>query len=178
MERLAAVFDDRRRAVLGRTLAARAVDAARGAGCDVAVVTADATVTGWAEAQGLTVVTDPGSGLDAAAEAGVTIAPTRPWAVVHGDLPFIGPSDVAALFTGSLPAIAPSKDGGTSAIATTGPFRFRYGPASFRRHLAEVGGAARVVVRRGLAIDVDRPRDVAVLGLLDRDLEIRDTGGA
>lgn len=175
MERLAALLDERRRAVLGRNLAARAVAAAVGAGCSVVVVTGDPEVAGWARAHGSTVITDTGEGLDAAALAGTAVAADRPWAVVHGDLPFIRSSDVAALFAGSLPAIAPSKDGGTSAIAGIGPFRFRYGPASFHRHLAETAGMARVVVRRGLAIDVDSPRDVAAIGA--SLLDIRDTGG-
>jgi 2-phospho-L-lactate guanylyltransferase len=46
------------------------------------------------------------------------------------------------------------------------PFRFQYGPGSFRRHAADaraLGAAVRVVRRPDLAFDVDVPDDLAEL---------------
>lgn len=179
MERLAPKMDDRARAVLSRMLADRVLDAALRTECEVAVVTGDPTVVAWAAAQDVIVVPDPGTGLNGAAAAGVAAAGDRPWAVLHGDLPLITPADVDALFAAALPAIAPSKDGGTSAIAALGAFVFRYGVGSYHRHLAAVRGAARVVVRPGLAVDIDRVEDLVALGTrwLDRAPAMRDTAG-
>jgi 2-phospho-L-lactate guanylyltransferase len=88
------------------------------------------------------------------------------WAVVHADLPLLTPQDLDAIRhaagAGGRIVLSPSHNGGTSAIAGSTPtFPFRYGPGSFRRHLATVGGDVRVVVRRGLAVDVDQPGDLA-----------------
>jgi 2-phospho-L-lactate/phosphoenolpyruvate guanylyltransferase len=49
------------------------------------------------------------------------------------------------------------------------PFRFAYGPGSFRRHAAEarrLGLGFRVVRDADLAFDVDVPDDLDRLGLL------------
>lgn len=78
--------------------------------------------------------------------------------------------------------LAPSRDGGTTALAAPEPrFPFAYGPASFHRHLRAAAGRAAVVVRLGLALDLDHPADLvaarahpagawlgAVLGLASR----------
>src|SRR5665811_1981594 len=67
------------------------------------------------------------------------------------------PASMAAAGT----VLAPSHDGGTSLVGgMLNPFPFRYGPGSFRRHLSAVLGHARVLVRPGLALDLDRPRDL------------------
>jgi 2-phospho-L-lactate guanylyltransferase len=162
MARLAPVLDADGRAHLSRDLASRAVTAASSAGAEPMVVTGDHTVASWADQLGMAVIADPGGGLDAAANAGVEATEGGPWIVLHADLPAVTGEDVAVMLSamGEIPVLAPSKDGGTSAIAATAPFPFRFGPRSFHRHLAAVAGRAHVIVRRGLAIDIDRPEDL------------------
>lgn len=162
MSRLAGVLDPPARSRLTLELADRLVDAAAEAGLEVIVVTASLEVRAWAAGRGLAVVDDPGGGLDAAATAGTAAVAGR-WALVHGDLPLVDARDLLALTDGDdLPVLAPSKDGGTSAVVDRGAFPFAYGPGSFARHLARVPHA-RVVVRPGLAVDLDRPHDLAAL---------------
>jgi 2-phospho-L-lactate guanylyltransferase (CobY/MobA/RfbA family) len=57
-------------------------------------------------------------------------------------------------------AIAPSADGGTTALAGSGPAVFTYGPGSFRRHLGRFPEAG-IVIRTGLLHDVDSYSDLA-----------------
>jgi len=176
MERLAGDVDAGTRSALIRTLGTGVLTAAVTCGADIAVVTADDEVSAWAGQLGAAAIADPGGGLDAAATAAVRAAAGRVWAVVHGDLPLIEPADLTALASGPLPALAPSTDGGTSAVAgITSAFPFRFGPRSFHRHCAAVGGRCRVVTRRGLAVDVDRPRDLSVLARLGAIQQARKT---
>ena len=170
MTRLAAdtTADDRR--ALGLELADRVIGAARGAGLEVIIVTADAAVRGWASGASVRVVAEPPSGgLDHAAATGVASASSGPWIVVHSDLPAITPDDlvVAAEHAERGIVLAPSHDGGTPLVgAAGGSFPFRYGPGSYRRHLAAVRGRASILIRPGLALDLDRPWDLdALVGL-------------
>lgn len=84
--------------------------------------------------------------------------------VVHADLPLLSSDDVAALLAAAEAAgvaVAPDRHGeGTNAIALADarPFRFAFGPGSFRAHSAEAGGA--IVRRPGLALDIDSPEDL------------------
>ncbi len=163
--RLVPALDGKQRAALARRLAAHTVDVARACG-DVAVVTASAEVADWAKSIGVRVVTEGGSGLDAAAGSFVADAGRRPWAVLHADLPLLAAGELArALRAADLigACVAPSSDGGTSLLAAQGAFEFAYGPGSFHRHLRFRPDAA-VVVAPGLAVDVDRPADLTVLG--------------
>ena len=92
----------------------------------------------------------------------VAAAAGRPWAVLHGDLPLLQPSDfegIAASAGSGTKVLAPSRDGGTNLIAGLGAFSFRYGPGSFARHMAKAPGS-RVVVTTGLAVDIDTPADL------------------
>jgi 2-phospho-L-lactate guanylyltransferase len=162
--RLAGVLDAAARSALGRRVAARTVDVARAVVGDdsVLVVTGDADVVAWAEAIGVSVIDEDPGGLDGAAAAVVAAAGGRPWAVVHADLPLLTRSELGAALAvadASGAAIAPSSDGGTSLIAATGSFRFAYGEGSFQRHLRALPGAG-VLVRRGLALDLDTPADL------------------
>ncbi|RPI23237.1 MAG: 2-phospho-L-lactate guanylyltransferase, partial [Actinobacteria bacterium] len=148
MARLSAVLDGTARADLIRRLGASALAAAEGAGATTAVVTADGEVGAWALDAGAEVVPDPGEGLNAAAAAGAEFAAGGPWVVLHGDLPGVHAADIAALLDSldDRPVLAPSKDGGTNAVAAvTQGFPFRFGPGSFRLHLAALRGEARVV---------------------------------
>ncbi len=163
--RLAPRLDGPARRRLGQALALRTAGAAAAAGAEVAIVTGDDRVAGWASGNGLEVIPEPAPGLDAAAGAVVAAAAVsgRPWAVVHADLPLVEPPDLEAVFAalaGRQVALAPARDGGTNVVAGEGPFPFRYGPASFHRHARRGAGRYAVVARPGLALDLDTPADL------------------
>lgn len=166
--RLAAHLPEQDRAELARTLATRVVEAA--APLAVVVVTGAPEVREWAGALGLDVVDDPGRGLDEAARAGVghlrELGAVRA-VVAHGDLPFA--ESLVALgrdLSRPIVALVPChRDDGTNvcSLPVDLPFRFSYGPGSFRRHAAEVrrlGLGLRVVRRADLAFDVDVAADL------------------
>jgi 2-phospho-L-lactate guanylyltransferase len=168
--RLADALDGTTRAELARRWADTVLDAA--AGLAVCVVSSDPEVRDWAQTRGAAVVDDPGS-LDTAAAAGRVHLTDRGCArviVAHADLPRAR-SFVALARDASLPllAIVPChRDDGTPVLSlpASAPFTFAYGPASFRRHVAEArrrGLGVRVVRDPDLAFDVDVPDDL--LGL-------------
>ncbi|MEN8233587.1 MAG: DUF2064 domain-containing protein [Actinomycetota bacterium] len=166
LSRLSAVMATDRRAEVMQRLVDRTVSASRAAGVIPMIVTADHGVAKWATHNDIPVVDEGPGGLDAAAASGIAATTGDAWLVIHADLPRISPADVAAaaqlLDRGVV--LAPSHDGGTSLIGGRGPsFPFRYGPGSFRRHLSAVGGQASILVRPGLAIDLDRPWDLKAL---------------
>jgi 2-phospho-L-lactate guanylyltransferase len=85
------------------------------------------------------------------------------------DLPLVTPADLAALCAALPPApsvvLAPTADGGTGALLRQPPLALpaRFGADSLRAHLetaAARGVAARLVWRRNLSLDVDRPADL------------------
>lgn len=125
------------------------------------IVTADADVAFWATGQGFPSIPDPGQGLDAAAASGVEWAMMSQsrWIVLHADLPLLTTDDLAALAATRGDVIAPSADGGTSAISATHPLEFGYGPGSFHRHLSRLDSPV-IVSRIGLLHDVDSPADL------------------
>ncbi|MFP3914560.1 MAG: 2-phospho-L-lactate guanylyltransferase [Actinomycetota bacterium] len=167
--RLAPLLPARARSRLGRDLARHTMTAVAQAGAEVIALAADSHVAAWAKENGWDAVEDPGGGLDGAATAFAAAASSRerPWLVIHADLPLLRAADLApaldALETGDCP-IAPSDDGGTSLVGGTAPMRFSYGPGSFHRHLARLPGP-RVVVRKGLVLDLDGPADFAAASL-------------
>ncbi|MEA2023262.1 MAG: 2-phospho-L-lactate guanylyltransferase [Actinomycetota bacterium] len=167
LTRLSAVLDEGERASLMKRLATHTVSAVRAAGLQMLIVSNDPDVTSWSAACGCTAIPEPdAAGLNGAAAAGVAEVGGGPWMVVHADLPAVTANDILA---GARLAergyvFAPSHDGGTSLIGGTGTgFPYRYGPGSFRRHLAAVRGEAAILVRPGLALDLDHPRDLNVL---------------
>ena len=166
LTRLAHVLDDEARTGLMFRLVEHTVRVIHRAGLPVSVVSSDPVVTAWSAAHVEQVVPEPSvGGLDAAALAGVSAVP-EPWMVVHADLPSLISEDVAvaALLADRTTVIAPSRDGGTSLIGSNGePRPFRYGPGSFRRHLSAACGQATILVRPGLALDLDRPWDLISL---------------
>lgn len=165
--RLADVLDADERARLGRALAVRTVTAVAEAGARPLILSADDQVTEWSRSIGVEVLLDEGSSLDRAATAAVALIRGRgaAWGVLHADVPTLTSRDLGSaiehLAEGAA-VISPSSDGGTSFIgACLDEFVFRYGPGSFHRHLAGLGGESpRVVVRRGLALDLDTPYDL------------------
>lgn len=176
-QRLAGTLDPGVRARLARGLADHVATTAAEAGALPLIVTADSRVAEWATRSGFPSIADPGKGLNAAAESGVAWAgrSASRWVVIHADLPLLRVSDFASL-TAESPhqtVIAPSSDGGTSAIAGLGPARFAFGVSSFHRHL-RIAADPVVVTRPGLLLDVDSPDDLEAAGSDPRGSWIRD----
>lgn len=156
MTRLSGALASEARSALAMELAHRVVRAGVGAGLDVRVVTGDPTVETWCEHMGVTVVDDPGTGLDGAANTGVAGAGEGPWIVVHADLPFVTAealNDVAHTVRHSH-VLVPSADGGTNVVGGRGTFAFSFGPGSFTRHFASCP-EAEVAPSRALSVDID-----------------------
>ncbi|WP_137787502.1 2-phospho-L-lactate guanylyltransferase [Sphingomonas sp. 3P27F8] len=110
---------------------------------------------------------DAGQGLNVELNALATTIVPAPMLVVHADLPLMSVDDLAALFAAAASGIAIAPDRhrtGTNAIALamSGGFNFGFGANSFGRHLTAAGPGARVVNRRGLAMDVDTPDDYEI----------------
>lgn len=163
-QRLSPTLDEQQREALGQALAGHTASQVESAGLLPLIVTADPQVAEWATVAGFPSLADPGTGLDDAARVGTewAMASDSSWIVLHSDLPLLDRDDVIALDTLShhgLAPLAPSADGGTSAIGSIGGFDFSYGPGSFHTHLARLPDAA-VVFRVGLAHDVDSPNDL------------------
>ncbi len=162
--RMADNLSDETRSVLGRALAERTAALAVDAGLIPILVAGDGEVAEWALLHGFPSIPDPGEGLDSAALAGVFWATeaASEWIVVHTDLPLLTANELANLDealsrTGTV--IAPSADGGTSALGSSGPADFSYGPGSFHRHLGRFP-AAEIVARPGLLHDIDTFADL------------------
>lgn len=166
--RLEPALNGARRSRLGKTIAARTAGEAQATGARVAVVTADDGVAEWAVRLGLEVVREApeyGSGLNGAATAAVAAADRdrSDWLILHADLPLITRADIGAAIDRHRPGryvIAPSYDGGSGLLMGSGAFPFSYGPGSFHRHMQAANGTADVVVRAGLALDLDTARDL------------------
>ncbi len=173
--RLAAELADDQRTALARRLADRVATAAEP--MPVVVVTSADDVRAWALGRGLAVVDDPGS-LDGAARAGcdhLRAAGCTRAVVAHADLPWARTlAPLAGDGARPIVALVPChRDDGTPVLSvpTDAPFRFAYGPGSFRRHAAEarrLGFGLRVVRDRALAFDVDVPADLLLLEDGDR----------
>jgi len=176
--RLAPIVDDRRRAELAAAAAERVIAACREAGGELVVVTPSADIAGWCRARRIATVPEPaGGGLDGAATAAAEHAEARnaAFAILHADLPLLDASDLAAVCNSAAPAvIAPSRNGGTSLLAASEPVEFHYGPDSFRRHLdAAKHLAPEIVIRTGLAVDLDTPSDLVAAAGLERGAWLR-----
>ncbi len=159
--RLSSAIDDTHRRALGRALAGHVARTV--VECDLVplIVTGDPEVASWATVSGFSTIPDPGTGLNAAAATGTEWAShTRSkWTIIHADLPLLRPEDLIAVTEVTGDVIAPSSDGGTSALSATGTIEFEYGPASFHRHLNRLDSPT-VVARPGLLHDIDSPADL------------------
>ncbi len=168
--RLAPALSGDQRACLLRAMAERVV-AAAGA-LPVTVACEDDGVASWALERGASVLRVPARGLDHAVEEGMRAlaAQGHTLAVVaHADLPLARDLSWPAAFPGV--TIVPDRRGvGTNVVSlpTAAAFRFRFGPGSLARHVAEAGRVGlplRVVHDPRLGWDVDVPDDLAVLAL-------------
>lgn len=177
-QRLSEVLDDARRETLGRGLARHTAGIVETVGLIPLIVTADRQVAEWATTSGFPSLPDSGAGLTAAARVGMEWARASGsrWIVLHGDLPLLTASDVRAVadpVDAGQPVLAPSSDGGTSAIGAEDEFEFDFGVGSFHRHLNRLPDAT-VVVRTGLALDVDSPNDLAAAAASPRGGWLRE----
>lgn len=151
-------------------LSATAVD-------EVIVVTAGEQPGALARRCGARVIADDERGHNEAARLGVNDA-IRAGAerviLVPGDCPALDPSELDDLLARSAPerslVIVPDRHGtGTNALLIRPPDAIApaFGPGSCQRHvrLAKEAGVAHEVVRvPSLALDIDTPEDLAVLG--------------
>ena len=168
--RLAGVLDAPTRAALVEAMLARVVEAASGAK-NIARVCLLGTPPQPIE--GLTLLPDPGGGLNAAvrsALAEVASLGASRVIFIHADLPLVTTQDLqllAAAPAGEI-AIASDRHGtGTNAISLplpeAGGFSFAFGPDSFARHQAEadrLGLRIEEIRSPGLARDIDEPEDL------------------
>jgi 2-phospho-L-lactate guanylyltransferase len=142
------------------------------------VVSSAPEVKAWAADLDLEVVHDPGS-LDDAAAYGRHLLVARGHArvvVAHADLPLA--RTLAPVCTDGRRPIAVvvpcHRDDGTPVLSLPSgtPFRFAYGPGSFRRHLEEArrrGLGVRVVRDPALCRDLDEPDDLRLLDAAVRE---------
>ena len=172
--RLAPVLDHDERIALARTLLVRVLEVAHQAGDDVVVISPAAELEPIVVEAGARLAVQRGmglnAGLDQAREAAEADRVER-LVVLHGDLPNLAADDVAALMEaaadGPAVVIAPDRLGtGTNGLALSPPgvIGFRFGAGSFAAHRAEAQTAGldpAVVVRPGLAFDLDTPEDLA-----------------
>lgn len=163
-QRLSGVLDPATRAALGRGLAEHVATTVVSVDLMPLIVTADADVAEWATLAGFPSVADPEQGLDVAADTGAAWARESGsnWIVLHSDLPLLSSSDISALempLDRSRPVIAPSSDGGTSAIGSSELVAFSFGISSFHRHLTMLDDPA-IVATPGLLLDMDSPADL------------------
>lgn len=177
-QRLSSFLDPISRSRLGRALTDHVASTVVAAGLIPLVVTADREVAEWSTMSGFPSLADPGRGLSAAAETGVDWAQhaASTWIVLHSDLPLLDESDLAALslhLADSGEVIAPSTDGGTSAIGSSKPIVFSFGASSFHRHLAVLRDPG-VVVRPGFLLDIDSPNDLEAALSTKRGAWLRD----
>ena len=163
-QRLGGVLDESARARLGRALAERVGSAVADIGLLPLFVTADPEVAEWAITEGFPSITDTGAGLDSAAADGATWAEASGsrWLVLHSDLPLLTTTDLGSLdaaISAGHNLIAPSSDGGTSALSARTTIDFAYGTGSFHRHLSKLDDP-RVITATGLLHDLDSTSDL------------------
>jgi 2-phospho-L-lactate guanylyltransferase len=152
------------RSNLGRALAERVATLAEEAGTIPLIVAGDHEVAEWAIRLGFPIIPEPGTGLDRAAEAGIgwAVESSSEWLVVHTDLPLLTRTEIEEAVARLGPegrVIAPSADGGTSALGGHGEADLSYGPGSFQSHLARFPEAS-ILTRLGFLHDVDSIADL------------------
>ena len=174
--RLAPVLTDDERSKLGAILlrhVIRAALASAGTDDDVMVISPSIGLAEIVGPLGATLIIQRGMGLNSGLEqarAAASGARVDTLVVLHGDLPNLRPSDIAALVA-ALPvdggvAIAPDRSGiGTNALAQRpiDAIPFRFGAGSFAAHCdaaVEAGWPLNAINRSGLSFDLDTPADL------------------
>lgn len=177
--RLAGHLDDRRRRELTGWMFARVVAACRAATCvdAVLVVAGDDAAAGLARELDVEVLVERTPGLGVAmATADRATAGTAATLVVAADLPLASAADLDAVCRagemGPCVVVAPSCDGGTSALLRRPPGVIppAYGPGSAVAHLRAAAMAGTRAVRvdvAALALDVDTAEQLQIAGSQD-----------
>lgn len=167
--RLAEVLDHDERVRLAVSMAGSVVAAARP--LPMVIVSSAGEVREWAHAARITVIDDPGTGLNAAVDAGcahLRALGLERVIVAHADLPRARPGSLAQ-FAQSQPDIVTivpcHRDDGTPVLSrpATATFPFAYGPDSARLHAdnaRQAGFTVRIVRDAELGFDVDLPEDL------------------
>lgn len=130
---------------------------------EVVVVSSDPDVAERMRALGARLVADPGSGLDAAASAGIA-ACDGPIAVLTGDLPALRPTELDAALRraeSSPLAVVPDREGSGTTMITAhepGSLHPRFGVGSHARHVA--AGHVDIDAGESLRADVDTEHDL------------------
>ena len=141
----------------------------------ILVVSGDPLVTTLAEKYGALVLNEPTpTGLNAAVARGMAYAAgtgASAVLILPADLPFARVEDIDAMLRSMdmvgrplLAVCGDETDQGTNALllAPPGDFTFRYGPGSFRAHLAEAAAQGRAIYTvnaPGLRFDLDTEND-------------------
>ena len=162
--RLSASVGPETRRRIGMAFAQNTVSMAEAVGLIPVIVAGDDAVADWSIGQGIPWLPDPGTGLNDAAEEGVSWASVSGagWLVVHADLPLMSRRDLELprdIVEDGETVLAPSADGGTSLFGSNEAQSFAYGPGSFSTHLAR-NPQSRVVTSLGLLHDVDSVNDL------------------
>ena len=177
-QRLADALTPQARILLGQGLADHVASTAASVGLLPLIVTADAEVAEWATLARFPSIADPGDGLNVAATSGVewATAAESDWMVVHSELPLVTAHHLTTLadaLARGADVIAPSADGGTSAIGAHTPIAFSFGVSSFHHHLQRLDNPT-VVTRPGLLLDIDSVDDLEAAFATTRGGWIRD----
>ena len=141
-----------------------------------AVVSADEEVLAFARRLGAQPIREPrpSRGLNAALSFAAEVLARQGASgllVLPADVPLATSVDIEAVLAAWQVApvvLCPSRSGGTGALALRPPqaIPFRFGPRSFaahRRAAVERGLPVAVLSRPGLALDIDRPEDLAAV---------------
>ncbi len=133
--RMADALSGGARSSLGRAFAERTAALAVEAGLIPVLVAGDPEVAEWALLQGFPSIPDQAGGLDGAAGVGAEWAgeAASDWIVIHADLPLLTKYELEELdeaLSRHGAVIAPSADGGTSALGTPARWRSPMGRAA------------------------------------------------
>lgn len=163
-DRLSPKLDPATRRRLGEMMADRTAAAAEEAMLLPVIVSSDPEVSSWASGHALPIIEESGPGLDEAAADGVEWAGRNglSWIVLHSDIPLVTAVDLAELESAAsrqVSFVAPSADGGTTALSSPWPVAFSYGAASASRHLARLDDP-QIFVSLGLLHDLDTYADL------------------
>jgi 2-phospho-L-lactate guanylyltransferase len=140
----------------------------------VSVVSRSIDLLKIATASGALAVREQGHGLNRALEQAAALCePTMPLLVLSADLPFLEPSDIAAMLEAldqaEVIAATDRAGQGTNALCLRQPqlIAYAFGEGSLARHrdLANRAGQSfKVLQRSGLATDIDEPGDLEIPG--------------